>query len=250
MQFSRVLCSLTLAACACAADTAVWKIAPPPPVSWQRDRVADLAARRKAVMERRIDNRRGNVETRLHRASRTLGAIRVKRVQGRKRPTPIRENVTRRHLGYNGERGWYVLGKQRGGNSGAVYINEGAVGATQRDVQQSVGFQVVHRGFERWRSVLPGKIRHDKLLLHIIILPIQQLHFHIHVPRIGLTIAQVCCRYLRIARTTRIWSECVRVKVESQWKFNGLTRCVSYPKIVSGKIGNSTAIRLLRERTH
>src|ERR1035438_3603524 len=51
MQFSRVLCSLTLAACACAADTAVWKIAPPPPVSWQRDRVADLAARRKAVME-------------------------------------------------------------------------------------------------------------------------------------------------------------------------------------------------------
>ena len=51
MQFSRVLCSLTLAACACAADTAIWKIAPPPPVSWQRDRVADLAARRRAVME-------------------------------------------------------------------------------------------------------------------------------------------------------------------------------------------------------
>jgi Xaa-Pro aminopeptidase len=51
MQFSKLLCSLTLAACACAADTAVWKIAPPPPASWQRDRLADLAARRKAVME-------------------------------------------------------------------------------------------------------------------------------------------------------------------------------------------------------
>jgi Xaa-Pro aminopeptidase len=51
MQFSKLLCSLTLAACAFAADTAVWKIAPPPPASWQRDRVADLAARRRAVME-------------------------------------------------------------------------------------------------------------------------------------------------------------------------------------------------------
>ena len=30
----------------------VWRIAPPPPASWQRDRVADLTARRKAVMER------------------------------------------------------------------------------------------------------------------------------------------------------------------------------------------------------
>ena len=29
----------------------VWKIAPPPPVSWQRDRIADLTSRRKAVME-------------------------------------------------------------------------------------------------------------------------------------------------------------------------------------------------------
>jgi Xaa-Pro aminopeptidase len=29
----------------------IWKIAPPPPASWQRDRIADLAARRKAVLE-------------------------------------------------------------------------------------------------------------------------------------------------------------------------------------------------------
>jgi len=34
-----------------AADPHVWKVAGPPPESWQRDRVADLAARRKAVME-------------------------------------------------------------------------------------------------------------------------------------------------------------------------------------------------------
>ena len=34
-----------------AADTGVWKVAPPPPASWQRDRVADLAARRKAAMD-------------------------------------------------------------------------------------------------------------------------------------------------------------------------------------------------------
>jgi Xaa-Pro aminopeptidase len=33
-----------------AADT--WKVAGPPPASWQRDRVSDLAARRKAVMEK------------------------------------------------------------------------------------------------------------------------------------------------------------------------------------------------------
>src|SRR5215472_6681108 len=36
---------------ALAADTGVWKVAPPPPASWQRDRVADLSSRRKAVME-------------------------------------------------------------------------------------------------------------------------------------------------------------------------------------------------------
>ena len=40
-----------MAAGAFAADTGVWKVAPPPPVSWQRDRVADLSARRKALME-------------------------------------------------------------------------------------------------------------------------------------------------------------------------------------------------------
>jgi len=34
-----------------AADAGAWKVAPPPPVSWQRDRAMDLAARRKAVMD-------------------------------------------------------------------------------------------------------------------------------------------------------------------------------------------------------
>jgi len=34
-----------------AADAHVWKTAGPPPESWQRDRVADLANRRKKVME-------------------------------------------------------------------------------------------------------------------------------------------------------------------------------------------------------
>ena len=34
-----------------AADSHVWKVAGPPPESWQRDRVADLASHRKAVME-------------------------------------------------------------------------------------------------------------------------------------------------------------------------------------------------------
>jgi Xaa-Pro aminopeptidase len=34
-----------------AADSHVWKVAGPPPESWQRDRVADLAGHRKAVME-------------------------------------------------------------------------------------------------------------------------------------------------------------------------------------------------------
>jgi Xaa-Pro aminopeptidase len=52
MQFSKLLlCSLALAISALAADTGIWKIAPPPPASWQRDRVADLSARRKALME-------------------------------------------------------------------------------------------------------------------------------------------------------------------------------------------------------
>ncbi len=34
-----------------AADAGIWKVAPAPPASWDRDRVADLAGRRKAVME-------------------------------------------------------------------------------------------------------------------------------------------------------------------------------------------------------
>ena len=45
-----LLCAAALAPRAPAADT--WKIAPPPPASWNRDRLSDLAARRKAVAER------------------------------------------------------------------------------------------------------------------------------------------------------------------------------------------------------
>src|SRR6185369_15025040 len=52
MQFSKLLlCPILLAGAAFAADTGVWKVAPAPPASWQRDRVADLSARRKALME-------------------------------------------------------------------------------------------------------------------------------------------------------------------------------------------------------
>jgi Xaa-Pro aminopeptidase len=40
----------------CAADSRIWKVAGPPPESWQRDRVVDLASRRKAVMERLGNN--------------------------------------------------------------------------------------------------------------------------------------------------------------------------------------------------
>ena len=48
----RTLIALTLFVCpAVAADAGIWKVTPPPPTSWQRDRVADLAARRKAVAE-------------------------------------------------------------------------------------------------------------------------------------------------------------------------------------------------------
>src|ERR1700733_14114570 len=52
----RFLCALALlstafASTAFAADSGVWKVAPAPPASWQRDRVADLTARRKAVMD-------------------------------------------------------------------------------------------------------------------------------------------------------------------------------------------------------
>src|ERR1035441_5139013 len=48
----RLLLSLFLmAGSLAAADSHIWKVAGPPPESWQRDRVADLASRRKAVME-------------------------------------------------------------------------------------------------------------------------------------------------------------------------------------------------------
>src|SRR5450432_2608528 len=45
------VCAGILALRSPAADSGVWKVAPPPPVSWQRDRVTDLSARRKAVMD-------------------------------------------------------------------------------------------------------------------------------------------------------------------------------------------------------
>src|SRR5579863_7733466 len=48
----RPLIALTLLVSpAVAADAGMWKVTPPPPASWQRDRVADLTARRKAVAE-------------------------------------------------------------------------------------------------------------------------------------------------------------------------------------------------------
>src|SRR5215813_6358270 len=37
--------------CAILFAAGVWKTAPPPPVSWQRDRIADLTARRKAFLQ-------------------------------------------------------------------------------------------------------------------------------------------------------------------------------------------------------
>src|SRR5215813_309208 len=40
-----------LCAAAFGADSGVWKVAPAPPASWQRDRVSDLTARRKAVLD-------------------------------------------------------------------------------------------------------------------------------------------------------------------------------------------------------
>src|SRR5689334_18211826 len=51
MQVSKLLCPLTFVITAFAADPGIWKIAPTPPASWQRDRVADLSARRKALMD-------------------------------------------------------------------------------------------------------------------------------------------------------------------------------------------------------
>lgn len=48
----RYLCALALAGLCLAADNGPWKVAPPPPASWQRDRVADLSGHRRAVMDR------------------------------------------------------------------------------------------------------------------------------------------------------------------------------------------------------
>ena len=52
MRFPSFLLLLLAASAASAADPGIWKVAPPPPASWQRDRLADLSARRKAVMDR------------------------------------------------------------------------------------------------------------------------------------------------------------------------------------------------------
>ncbi len=46
----RILALIAISAGALAAAD-IWKVAPPPPASWERDRVADLTAHRKAVME-------------------------------------------------------------------------------------------------------------------------------------------------------------------------------------------------------
>ncbi|HUI54226.1 MAG TPA: Xaa-Pro aminopeptidase [Bryobacteraceae bacterium] len=51
LNVALALCACALAPLAGAADSRTWKIAGPPPESWQRDRVADLTSRRKAVME-------------------------------------------------------------------------------------------------------------------------------------------------------------------------------------------------------
>jgi Xaa-Pro aminopeptidase len=45
-------CALLAAFALYGADQAAWKVAPPPPASWQRDRLEDLGHRRHAVMER------------------------------------------------------------------------------------------------------------------------------------------------------------------------------------------------------
>src|SRR5450432_3860188 len=46
-----VFCAGSLAPRAASAEAGSWNVAPPPPASWQRDRLADLSARRKAVMD-------------------------------------------------------------------------------------------------------------------------------------------------------------------------------------------------------
>lgn len=51
LRHNVVISFLLSAGLAAAADQSIWKIAPPPPASWQKDRVADLAAHRRAVEE-------------------------------------------------------------------------------------------------------------------------------------------------------------------------------------------------------
>jgi len=60
MEVRRYVCGIALGLLAgssfvvpkaSAADAGIWKVAPPPPVSWERDRVTDLTNRRKAAME-------------------------------------------------------------------------------------------------------------------------------------------------------------------------------------------------------
>jgi Xaa-Pro aminopeptidase len=46
------LCGLLVAVTLYGADSDIWKVAPPAPASWQRDRLEDLSHRRQAVMER------------------------------------------------------------------------------------------------------------------------------------------------------------------------------------------------------
>src|SRR5947199_2416446 len=54
-RLNTLLCALAVCACslasAAAADAGLFKAAPPPPASWQRDRLADQSARRKAAMQ-------------------------------------------------------------------------------------------------------------------------------------------------------------------------------------------------------
>jgi len=52
----RCLFVLILTISAYAADAGVWKVAGPPPASWERDRVGDLAARRNSLMQQMGDN--------------------------------------------------------------------------------------------------------------------------------------------------------------------------------------------------
>ncbi len=52
MRRSYLLLPAFLVCVSHAADTSLWKIAPPPPASWERGRVADLTARRRAAAER------------------------------------------------------------------------------------------------------------------------------------------------------------------------------------------------------